>query len=783
MNIPGYCALCVSACGCTVTVQDDELVGIRPDPDHPTGTALCPKGRASLELVSSGERLLQPLHRTRPKDADDPGWETVSWDAALDEIARRLVAIRSESGAEAVTFGAATPSGTSVVDAFPWIERLSRLFGTPNLLSTLEVCNWHSDEAYGFTFGVGYQGTPDLEHSGCILLWGHSPRTAWLSRMTRVVDALGRGAALIVVDPRREGLAKRADAWLRVRPGADAAVALALAGELLRTGGHDEQFLRTCTNAAALVRDDDGRLVRAHDIGACAVQGLDWVALDHRDGSVAPAGAVPAEHVALSGATVVRIDGRAVRCRPAFALFTERCAAWTPERAEAVAWVDADAVRRAARLMATRRPVAHASWSGVNQGTNATQTARAIACLYSLTGDYDAPGGNVFFPGVPQESPFGWGLLPAEQRAKTLGRERRPLGPAADGVVSAPDLWTSILDGDPYLTRALVSFGMNPITSHADAQRAAAALRRLEFHVHADLFQTPTSRFADLVLPVCSPWEREAVRWGFPVDAEGWRTVQWRPRMVPPRGDSRADLDIVCALADRLGLTDRLGGSSPRELFDRRLSPAGLDLAALAAAPGHRVTLARETAYRKHLQAGEDGAPRGFPTATRRVELYSERLLDAGTDPLPEHDEPSAGDRRYPLVLTCAKVQQYCQSQHRALPGVRRSARHPVVAMHPDSAARRGIDDGSWVEIVTDNGRARACARFDADLDERVVCAGFGWWQACPDLAAPGYEPLAEDGSSANYALLIGWSARDPVSGSVPLRQYRCDVRPLTGAN
>jgi anaerobic selenocysteine-containing dehydrogenase len=184
-----------------------------------------------------------------------------------------------------------------------------------------------------------------------------------------------------------------------------------------------------------------------------------------------------------------------------------------------------------------------------------------------------------------------------------------------------------------------------------------------------------------------------------------------------------------------------------------------------------------------HLQAGEDGAPRGFPTATRRVELYSERLLDAGTDPLPEHDEPSAGDRRYPLVLTCAKVQQYCQSQHRALPGVRRSARHPVVAMHPDSAARRGIDDGSWVEIVTDNGRARACARFDADLDERVVCAGFGWWQACPDLAAPGYEPLAEDGSSANYALLIGWSARDPISGSVPLRQYRCDVRPLTGAD
>lgn len=784
-DVPGYCALCVSACGCTVTVHDDELVDIRPDPGHPTGTALCPKGRASLQLVDDGERLLRPLRRTRPKDADDPGWEPVSWDRALDEIAGRLRAIRSESGAEAVTFGAATPSGTSVVDAFPWIERLARLFGTPNLLSSLEVCNWHSDEAYAFTFGVGFQGTPDVERSGCILLWGHSPRTSWLARMTRIVEAVRRGAALIVVDPRREGLAKRADAWLRVRPGADAAVALALAGELLRIGGHDEKFLRTCTNAGALVRGDDGRLLRPRDIGRHTTGSLDWTVVDRRTGAVAPAADVPPEHLDLTEPVVVRVDGREVRCRPAFALFADRCAAWPPERAGDVAWVDPDALRQAAELLATRRPVAHASWSGVNQGTNVTGTARAVACLYALTGDYDAPGGNVFFPGVPQESPFGWGLLPPEQRARALGRERRPLGPAADGAVSAPDLWTSVLDGDPYRTRALVSFGMNPITSHADPRRAAAALRRLEFHVHADLYPTPTSRYADLVLPVCTPWEREALRCGFPVDAEGWRTVQWRPRMVAPRGESRADLDIVCALAGRLGLQNVLGGGSATELFDRRLAPAGLSVEALAAAPGHRVTVRAETVHRKHLRQREDGTPRGFPTPSRRVELYSERLLEAGGDPLPDHHEPAVGtpDGRYPLVLTCAKVPQYCLSQHRSVPALRGSAPHPTVTLHPDTAARRGIRAGDWVQVVTDSGRARACARFDPHLDERVACGTFGWWQACPPLGAAGHDPLAEDGDCANYALLIGAAARDPVSGSVPLRQYRCEVRRLSDAD
>ncbi len=84
LRVPAFCALCVSRCGCEAVVEDGRLVAIEPDPSHPTGKALCAKGRASPELVAASDRLLYPLRRTRPKGDPDPGWQRISWDEALE---------------------------------------------------------------------------------------------------------------------------------------------------------------------------------------------------------------------------------------------------------------------------------------------------------------------------------------------------------------------------------------------------------------------------------------------------------------------------------------------------------------------------------------------------------------------------------------------------------------------------------------------------------------------------------------------------------------------------
>jgi anaerobic selenocysteine-containing dehydrogenase len=130
---------------------------------------------------------------------------------------------------------------------------------------------------------------------------------------------------------------------------------------------------------------------------------------------------------------------------------------------------------------------------------------------------------------------------------------------------------------------------------------------------------------------------------------------------------------------------------------------------------------------------------------------------------------------RFPLILTCAKNNLFCESQHRALPSLRRKSMDPEVELHPRAAAERGIRPGDWVRIETPDGSVRARARLNDTLQPDVVCGQHGWWQAAPEIGAPGYDPFSPDG--ANFNLIIGNEAIDPISGSVPHRSYLCQVR------
>ena len=87
---PGYCGLCIARCGTIATVENGRFTRLDPDPTHPTGAAICAKGRAAPELVYHKDRLTRPLRRRRSKGDLDPGWEEISWDDAVDRIARKI---------------------------------------------------------------------------------------------------------------------------------------------------------------------------------------------------------------------------------------------------------------------------------------------------------------------------------------------------------------------------------------------------------------------------------------------------------------------------------------------------------------------------------------------------------------------------------------------------------------------------------------------------------------------------------------------------------------------
>jgi len=276
-RIPGYCALCIASCGCISVVENDRLIKVEPNPSHPTGKALCSKGRSAPELVYNEERLLYPLRRTTRKDDPHTEWERISWDQALSTTAQELKRLAAQNGSECVTFSLATSAGTAMQDGYPWVERLRNAFGSPNVVASMELCNFTKEFIYPHTFGVGMP-MADLEHTGCVVLWGHNPSSTWLPHGARVASARARGAKLIVVDPRRIGLAAKADQWLRVRPGSDGALALGIAGILIKEALFDRDFIQNWSNGVFLVRNDNGRMLTGSDLseGRNATMRVAW---------------------------------------------------------------------------------------------------------------------------------------------------------------------------------------------------------------------------------------------------------------------------------------------------------------------------------------------------------------------------------------------------------------------------------------------------------------------------------------------------------------------------
>jgi anaerobic selenocysteine-containing dehydrogenase len=653
----------------------------------------------------------------------------------------------------------------------------------------MELCGWGRYLAPIYTYGTAVPGAylPDLENAGCILYWGYNPAVARLVHATGTVAALSRGARLIVVDPRRAGLAQRADHWLRVRPGTDGALALAIAHVMIEHGWYDREFVAGWTNGPLLVRGDNGRFLREQDLSQSGDTN-GFVAWD--DVSAKPVVYDPTRcsyesataPLALFGEMEVATRHGAVRCRPAFQLTADMCRRHNPRTVEPITGIASDDIERTARTLWDSRPVAYYTWSGVEQQSNATQIVRAIAQLYALTGSLDARGGNVLFPSVPANGIAGDELLSPGQRAKALGLAERPLGPSRWEFVTSDEIYTAALESRPYAVRGLVGFGANLLIASADGERGRQALAALDFYAHADLFMNPTAEMADIVVPAASPFETEGLRVGFEVNEEAQSLVQLRRPLVAPRGEARADIQIVFDLAARLGLGHHFWGGDIDAAYRYQLRPSGVSLESLRAAPGG-IRLRLETQHRK-FTAMTDGVARGFNTPSRKIELYSETLLDHGYPPLPEFQEPLMSPRsrpelarRYPLALTCAKPLWFCESQHRALATLRRLAPDPEVELHPDTARARGIEEGDWVLIETPEGGIRARATLNPDLDPAVVCGQHGWWQACDEIGAPGYVPFGS--GSANLNLIIRHRPSDPISGSVPHRGYLCNVAPL----
>ncbi len=237
-------------CSILVGVCNGRIVEIKGDADGFLNQGYCcVKGRHAHEKLDHANRLKTPLRRTGARG--DGQWKSVSWDEALDVICENLSGIRQTHGAKSVAFCQGMPKG---MEHFALI-RLAHTFGSPNIVAVQDVC--HAPREVSGLHTCGFYPVADYHHpSQVILLWGSNPpdtnEEGEISSL--LMKQLREDTTLIVVDPRRTLMAEKAAYWLQIRPGTDAALALAFLNVIIEENLYDHAFVQEWTNGFDLLQ-------------------------------------------------------------------------------------------------------------------------------------------------------------------------------------------------------------------------------------------------------------------------------------------------------------------------------------------------------------------------------------------------------------------------------------------------------------------------------------------------------------------------------------------------
>jgi anaerobic selenocysteine-containing dehydrogenase len=253
------CNICEAMCGLEIQHRGNEILSIKGDNNDPFSRGhICPKAVALQDFYNDKDRLKTPMKRT----AD--GWQEISWEAALGEIASRFRGIQQEHGQDAVGVYLGNPNAHNFGNAI-MLPRFFKALGTNNRYSSASADQLPHHVASNYMLGAGMLiPVPDIDHTDFMLIIGANPIVSNGSLMTapgvgkRLKAIQQRGGKVVVVDPRRTETAKKADQHLFIRPETDALFMLAMVHTLfeeqLVTLGHLEDRIDGLEQLAEAVR-------------------------------------------------------------------------------------------------------------------------------------------------------------------------------------------------------------------------------------------------------------------------------------------------------------------------------------------------------------------------------------------------------------------------------------------------------------------------------------------------------------------------------------------------
>ncbi|MBR5114828.1 MAG: molybdopterin-dependent oxidoreductase [Oscillospiraceae bacterium] len=806
------CRACIANCGVIATVKNGRVVALRGDPVDPMSKGkLCDKGLSGINALYHPNRNKYPLLRVGERGSGE--WKRTTWDNAVDIVARRLMEIREKYGAECV-FGSTGGGGNPEV----WsCARFCNIFGTPNWFEPGSA-QCYLPRVLATTMMYGGMDS-SIADSNCLefydtestplktlVLWGTDPSYSCPASGGRMVNELRmKGVKTVAVDPRFTPDAAKADVWLPVRPGSDVALLMAWIRYILVNKLYDEDFVLRWTNLPYLV-DCETRFV-IHPDGSTSALVWDKKTNSAKTLSYPWDDALEPE---LFGEHV--IDGKLYKTGAQ--LLFERVEEFTLERAAELCLLDPADIEKAIRLYAENTPSSLCLGVATDQGINSEQAAMAAVTLDLLMGNVEKPGaamqrfrisGVLKSPNYPV--PVALKCLPEEQFLKRLGgREHKGLSIWYGG--HAASILNAILTGEPYQPRAWIDRSGNKFGVLAEVGKWEEACRKLDFIVHIFTYPTSMTAYADVVLPTEEWLETEMV-----VETCNMCVARQQcDHVFETRDEGVIWADIarrcgelgheMCRKAFDPGFMgdDLAYWSSMEEFFDQITPAQGVTWKEYCAkAPFEFLPKDEWKSYYVYLTPDKDGIPQGFPTPSRKCEVYCDAYIklgrtgepfmpypmppaDADYEPLPYYAEPTESPldnelvERFPLVMTGGRLPMYHHSTLRNMPGMRGTAPVPELWICPEDAEKYGVRSGEWVWVESARGRTRARALVTKAIRPGTVYMERFWYPETLDTPTHGWKE-----SNVNVLTRSGPPFNDVV-GTHVLRGFLVRVYPAESA-
>lgn len=744
--VPGGCNICFNACPVKYHLRDGKVVNVFGNDDDPVFQGrVCPKSQMTLQLYDNSARLTTPLKRIGERGRGD--FEPISWQQALDEIAKKLAHIKARFGAEALAIQAG--SRTGVLNLLGTVPMFAELWGTANVTSTGPFCDLSKSVALEMTQGSAMLPNvytdDDMGSAELYVYVGDNQAETRPVNFGMLNDwRISNGAKMVVVDPRMTATASKADKWLAIRPGTDLALGLAMIHHIFESG--------------------------LADLGFCRSWVLGWE--QWRD------------------------------------FISEK--RYTPEWASSITDIKAPVIKTLAEDIARADGCMIFTSRGVNQHTNSTQTNRLFMFLAEITGNWGRKGGGYFnvtsepdwrFPELPAErvpdKPPAISKNPAAWLDAMLGDDVYPLRALITG--------NNPLGQWPNQTKARRAIAALDLVVHMELFRNATSMYAdYVLPMASGIEKGGTTRFAENRRIV---WNDRLIDPLGEAKSDHWFWIELGKRfgfddvLKDSYKNPRTLWDEVLRPA-----TPAINGISTRRMLERANRCVRFPVASESSTEITTLYLEGSTAYgqpegtrfpspsgklefwtplleTRFATMGLSALPEFYSEKEQLVNLPHLEHSPSGKEPVVS---PFFPDKNYArtAVIVHKSDSEDAASYRRKFDTELVTGRPPAphfhswthyfwqaqemwpelyCQIHPDKAVRLGIVDGDQVKVETTSGSVEARAWLHRGIRETAVFIPIGWDEQQP------FHPAA----SVNHLTGI---ALDPVSQQANLKVHLCKV-------